>query len=97
MRNSLKDTRFCVFKAGIFGFASVLFVLLCVFSCNNLLVLGSGGTLIVSVPGDDLPVMTLQSTPLSLMDQLELFTVRLFQLVRLLHSRSLNLIPTVFW
>ena len=51
MRNSLKDTRFCVFKAGIFGFASVLFVLLCVFSCNNLLVLGSGGTLIVSVPG----------------------------------------------
>lgn len=65
MRNSLKDTRFCVFKAGIFGFASVLFVLLCVFSCNNLLVLGSGGTLIVSVPGgrsasDDATIYTIE-------------------------------------
>ena len=50
MRNSLKDTRFCVFKAGIFGFASVLFVLLCVFSCNNLLVLGSG-SLVIAMPG----------------------------------------------
>lgn len=51
MRNILKDRRFFVFKAGIFGFASVLFVLLCVFSCNNLLTLSEGGSLLVSVPG----------------------------------------------
>ena len=51
MRNLLKDRRFFVFKAGIFGFASVLFVLLCVFSCNNLLTLSEGGSLLVSVPG----------------------------------------------
>ncbi len=42
---------FSVFKAGIFCFASVLFVLLCVFSCNNLLTLSEGGSLLVSVPG----------------------------------------------
>ena len=51
MRNLLKDRGFFVFKAGIFGFASVLFVLLCVFSCNNLLTLSEGGSLLVSVPG----------------------------------------------
>lgn len=51
MRNLLKDRRFFIFKAGIFGFASVLFVLLCVFSCNNLLTLSEGGSLLVSVPG----------------------------------------------
>lgn len=51
MRNLLKDRRFFVFKAGIFCFASVLFVLLCVFSCNNLLTLSEGGSLLVSVPG----------------------------------------------
>lgn len=51
MRNILKDRRFFIFKAGIFGFASVLFVLLCVFSCNNLLTLSEGGSLLVSVPG----------------------------------------------
>lgn len=51
MRNILKDRRFFVFKAGIFGFAFVLFVLLCVFSCNNLLTLSEGGSLLVSVPG----------------------------------------------
>lgn len=51
MRNLLKDRGFFVFKAGIFGFASILFVLLCVFSCNNLLTLSEGGSLLVSVPG----------------------------------------------
>lgn len=51
MRNLLKDRRFFIFKAGIFCFASVLFVLLCVFSCNNLLTLSEGGSLLVSVPG----------------------------------------------
>ena len=51
MRNSLKDRRFFVFKAGSVGFVAIALALLCVFSCNNLLVLGSGGTLIVSVPG----------------------------------------------
>ena len=47
----MKDRGFFVFKAGIFGFASILFVLLCVFSCNNLLTLSEGGSLLVSVPG----------------------------------------------
>ena len=51
MRNLLKDRRFFIFKAGIFCFASVLFVLLCFFSCNNLLTLSEGGSLLVSVPG----------------------------------------------
>lgn len=51
MRNLLKDRSFFIFKAGIFCFASVLFVLLCVFSCNNLLTLSEGGSLLVSVPG----------------------------------------------
>lgn len=51
MRNILKDRRFFVFKAGSVGFVAIALALLCVFSCNNLLVLGSGGTLIVSVPG----------------------------------------------
>lgn len=49
MRNSLKDTRFL--KAGLLSLIAIALALLCVFSCNNLLVLGSGGTLIVSVPG----------------------------------------------
>ena len=51
MRNILKDRRFFVFKAGSVGFVAIALVLLCVFSCNNLLVLGGGGALIVSVPG----------------------------------------------
>ena len=51
MRNILKDRRFFVFKAGSVGFVAIALALLLIFSCNNLLVLGSGGTLIVSVPG----------------------------------------------
>lgn len=51
MRNILKDRRFFVFKAGSVGFVAIALALLCVFSCNNLLVLGGGGALIVSVPG----------------------------------------------
>lgn len=51
MRNILKDRRFFVFKAGSIGFVAIALALLCVFSCNNLLVLGGGGALIVSVPG----------------------------------------------
>lgn len=49
MRNSLKDTRFL--KAGLLSLTAIALALLLIFSCNNLLVLGSGGTLIVSVPG----------------------------------------------
>ena len=51
MKNLLKDTRLFVFKAGILSLTVIALVLLCIFSCNNLLVLSSGGALIVSVPG----------------------------------------------
>ena len=51
MRNILKDTRLFVFKAGLLSLTAIALALLLIFSCNNLLVLGSGGTLIVSVPG----------------------------------------------
>lgn len=51
MKNLLNDKRFFVFKAGILSLTVIVLVLLCVFSCNNLLVLSSGGALIVSVPG----------------------------------------------
>lgn len=49
MRNILKDTR--LLKAGLLSLIAIALALLLIFSCNNLLVLGSGGTLIVSVPG----------------------------------------------
>ncbi len=51
MRNILKDRRFFVFKAGSVGFVAIALALLCVFSCNNLLTLSEGGSLLVSVPG----------------------------------------------
>lgn len=65
MRNSLKDTRLFVFRAGILSLTVIALALLCVFSCNNLLVLGGGGTLIVSVPGgrsasDDATIYTIE-------------------------------------
>lgn len=50
MRNILKDRRFFVFKAGSVGFVAIALALLCVFSCNNLLVLG-GGSLVIAMPG----------------------------------------------
>ena len=65
MRNSLKDTRLFVFRAGILSLTVIALALLFIFSCNNLLVLGSGGTLIVSVPGgrsasDDATIYTIE-------------------------------------
>lgn len=67
MRNSLKDTRLFVFRAGILSLTVIALALLFIFSCNNLLVLGSGGTLIVSVPGgrsasDDATIYTIELT-----------------------------------
>ena len=50
MRNILKDRRFFVFKAGSVSFVAIALALLCVFSCNNLLVLG-GGSLVIAMPG----------------------------------------------
>ena len=50
MRNILKDRRFFVFKAGSVGFVAIALALLCVFSCNNLIVLG-GGSLVIAMPG----------------------------------------------
>lgn len=50
MKNILKDRRFFVFKAGSVGFVAIALALLCVFSCNNLLVLG-GGSLVIAMPG----------------------------------------------
>lgn len=50
MEKSLKNKKFLTLAKGLAGFASILFVMLVVFSCNNLLV-RNGGSLVISTPG----------------------------------------------
>ena len=50
MKNSWESKKILAYGKRFSIFTSIMFVLLCVFSCNNLLVLG-GGSLVIAMPG----------------------------------------------
>ncbi len=51
MESLLKGKKFFTFEKGLACFTGILLIMLVVFSCNNIIAIKEGGSLIIALPG----------------------------------------------